>query len=636
MRQIEHRYRECNLRIKSTESIRLKTKRLVKSCKDFVSKRTNCRHSNAEKARQNKFRRDIHAMFQVAENSVQNTNVTNQQTATNPASVQSVELIFSDCVDPDENSTNDSISDPEYSPEDDLNHSPKKKLSISNEVLAQVSQTKGSYRLCQNILRLGVKISGANPNDYQLSKSILWEKITKLRSRQKNDLFSALCANDYKIIVHFDGKSYPRLKERHIGFEERIIVLCHTEKGDVPLGLFPVETHSGFHCGMAVTNAIEANNLKDQVVGLVSDTENVNTGRFTGACAQIERQLQKQLLHLMCRHHIFEVMLKDVFESIFGKSMGPRNTTFDVLNENWDSIKQNRFEYAPIPFKEPLSPIVAQFHEEASSIIMTHINDHHFRDNYAELNDLVLKFFGIRSRKSFRVPGATNNARWMSRAIYALKTYMFREHLNLDQCFINALERFCNFVALIYTKYWNQSPNAADAPFNDLKLLKDLDTYRQIDPEVADSALKAYQRHLWYLGDELVALSLFSEKVSNDEKDAMSLLLTQTGLDRTVNSLKYSNRIDDIQGLELNQFLSGRSIFLFNLLEVNTDLLSQNANTWHEFSSYRNTKKMIHDLITVVNDSAERALQLGANLISNQKVQTEERLQNFIVSTYSK
>lgn len=41
---------------------------------------------------------------------------------------------------------------------------------------------------------------------------------------------------------------------------------------------------------------------------------------------------------------------------------------------------------------------------------------------------------------------------------------------------------------------------------------------------------------------------------------------------------------------------------------------------------------MIRDLIVVVNDGAERALQLGANIISNQKVRTEERLQNFIVS----
>lgn len=640
VRQIEERYRENNLRIKCTETIRLKTKRLVKSCKDFVSKRMNCRQSNAEKARQDKFHKDIHGLFCVAENPGQtNSNRQMDENVTDSTQEQiqqqladSDEFSFLHDDEPD-HSPNNPDSDPDYYPdEDDADHSPKGKKPIPNCLLAQVSQTKGSYRLCQDLLRLGVQISGANPDDYQLSKSNIWGEITNLRSSQKNHLLSALSTSDYKIVVQFDGKSYQKLNERHIGIDERIIVLCHTQKGDIPLGLLVVDTHSGYDCAITVSNAIKKNNLKNRIVGMVCDTENVNTGWSNGACVEIERQLETSLLHIMCRHHVFEVILKDVFVTVFGRTSGPAVTTFDILNENWAYIKRSKFAHATMEYEEMITPIVNQFYEDAKNIIGIHANNHHFRNDYAELNDLVLKFLGINTNKPFRVPGATNNARWMCRAIYALKTYLFRQHLDLDPVFVNSLERFCMFVALIYTKFWNQSPNAADASFNDLQLMKELNVYRQIDDDIAESALVAIQRHLWYLSDELITLSLFSEKVSNDEKDLMVLLMIQTVAPRTENSIKYNGVIDDIQTLELHQFVSRRSYFLFDILEINTEFLSYDADTWNECDSYQKAKQMIRDLIVVVNDGAERALQLGAKIISNQKVRTEERLQNFIIS----
>lgn len=41
VKEIEKKYRERGFRIKGTEMIRLKTKRLLKSCKDLVAKRKN-------------------------------------------------------------------------------------------------------------------------------------------------------------------------------------------------------------------------------------------------------------------------------------------------------------------------------------------------------------------------------------------------------------------------------------------------------------------------------------------------------------------------------------------------------------------------------------------------------------------
>lgn len=637
MKRIEQQYRENNLLIKCSEATRLKIKRLVKSCKDFVSKRMNCRQSNAEKIRQEKFHREIHGLFYVA---VLNSNVSYGQmdaNVTGSSQEKTQQHSFDDSsywLDSErDHLSNAPDSDPDFSPSE-VDDSPKRKKSIPISLLTQVSQTRGSYRLCQDLLRLGVQISGANPREYRLSKSRIWKQITNLRSNQKNDLLSALGESNGKIVVQFDGKSCHKLNERHIGNDERIIVLCHTQQGDIPLGLLIVESHSGFDCGITVSGEIKKNHLQNRIVGMVCDTENVNTGWANGACAVIERELQNQLLHLMCRHHVFEVMLKDVFQTVFGKSSGPAVTTFDILNGNWAKIKHNKYTYDAMEYDKLITPIVNEFFEDAMNIIGIHADEYNFRNDYAELNDLVLKFFGKRTNKPFRVPGATNNARWMCRAIYALKTYLFRQHLGFDEDLITSLERFCMFIALIYTKFWNQSPNAVDAAVNDLQLMKELDVYRQIDDDIADSALRAIQRHLWYLSDELILLSLFSEKVSNDEKDSMIISLIQATGVRTANSIKYKDPIGNIQALELNQFLSPRSFFLFDVLELDTEFLTQIADNWNQNHSYQEAKTIIRDLIIVVNDGAERALQLGANIISKQKVRTEERLQNFIISKY--
>lgn len=79
--------------------------------------------------------------------------------------------------------------------------------------------------------------------------------------------------------------------------------------------------------------------------------------------------------------------------------------------------------------------------------------------------------------------------------------------------------RFVRFGALLYSKPWIESPSAADAPVTDLMLWNDLDTYDAIDSEISSAVKKVMSRHIWYLSDELVGLSLFSDKITSDEKN---------------------------------------------------------------------------------------------------------------------
>lgn len=67
---------------------------------------------------------------------------------------------------------------------------------------------------------------------------------------------------------------------------------------------------------------------------------------------------------------------------------------------------------------------------------------------------------------------------------------------------------------------------------------------------------------------------------------------------------------------------------------MNFDFLDENPDEWNEIESYIHAKRTVINLVIAVNDGAERAVQLGANAISEKRVQSERRLQDFIISTY--
>ena len=66
--------------------------------------------------------------------------------------------------------------------------------------------------------------------------------------------------------------------------------------------------------------------------------------------------------------------------------------------------------------------------------------------------------------------------------------------------------------------WWLTSPVASACPANDLNLIKTLNSYKEIDPQVSSTAMSAFGNHLWYLTEELLPLVLFSSSVEDEEK----------------------------------------------------------------------------------------------------------------------
>ena len=58
-------------------------------------------------------------------------------------------------------------------------------------------------------------------------------------------------------------------------------------------------------------------------------------------CTLIMQQLKTNLLHLACRHHIFEIMIEKDF--VMCSSFGPEVALFKQFQQQWQSIDHSKF-----------------------------------------------------------------------------------------------------------------------------------------------------------------------------------------------------------------------------------------------------------------------------------------------------
>ena len=91
------------------------------------------------------------------------------------------------------------------------------------------------------------------------------------------------------------------------------------------------------------------------------------------------------------------------------------------------------------------------------------------RNDYRELLELRMIFLGGIPKTGilFRLPGAVSRARWMAKAIYAFKIYMFQDQFQLSRRDKNSLRRICIFLARVYVRAWFLSTEPIKAPYHD-------------------------------------------------------------------------------------------------------------------------------------------------------------------------
>lgn len=365
----------------------------------------------------------------------------------------------------------------------------------------------------------------------------------------------------------------------------------------------------------------------------------------------------------MCRHHIMEIVVKDVYHYLFASDT-PNNLFYPILKEQWSLLRENDFPF--ISFNE--DSIMSHMEEAAYNVFVTlknraitelrqHSNCKFIRDDYKEIVMIALKFFGDRSniRKANQVEFHAlidpSNARFMATCLQGMKCYLFQEHLDWDtperQKIKRNLARFVVFVSIIYIRYWNRSSILFDATKNDLSFLKEIQEYQLIDESVANVAMAAFNRHLYYMSEELSPLSLFSQKVTVAEKNAMreklnvsedaEIPIRQIDQNEFSNYINYSAGVNkpnyNWNSMSVVDLIGVRSNFFFNTLNINRDFLKLDASAWNKNRSYKEAKKTIENALVCVNDASERVISNCKRKFKHQRCRKENTFrQNILLS----
>ncbi|KAJ8388023.1 hypothetical protein AAFF_G00148140 [Aldrovandia affinis] len=209
------------------------------------------------------------------------------------------------------------------------------------------------------------------------------------------------------------------------------------------------------------------------------------------------------------------------------------------------------------------------------------INHKGLRDDYRELLELTVIFLGHVPPRGVRflAPGPMHHARWMSKAIYALKVWMFRSQFKLTAREEKGLQQIAIFVSHLYAKAWTLALEAAAAPRHDLQLLKDLTTYMDnVNWDVGKAALTKLQGHLWYLSEELVALAVFDPLVTVEEKRRiLTSLNTTVGDESPAKRPKLPSQA--VSGLQLQDMASTNTRRFFQKLRLEDGFLDADPAT---------------------------------------------------------
>ena len=355
------------------------------------------------------------------------------------------------------------------------------------------------------------KALGHDVNEMTLSRS----SVRRLRCKNReqvaattNDEFFDSSVTETPLVLHWDGKLLVDItgsKE----MVDRIAVLVTGNGVERLLGVPKIGRGTGQEQAEACLKVLDDWCLLQRVRGLVFDTTASNTGLKNGACTFIESTVGQEIAWIACRHHMMELVLRSVFTQLFGASGGPNVGMFKRFQQQWPYIDKDSYDVAS---DDMFDTDTAVLRREILNFCTASLDSSHPREDYKELLELCRIFLGgypdvNEAKPSFRAPGAFHHARWMAKAIYSLKIYLFQKQFSLTTKEKRGIQELVLFVSLIYIRFWYEAPLAVKAPLNDLLLLSEIQKYP--NKAVAKAASTTFTRHLWHLSEIMAGLAFF-------------------------------------------------------------------------------------------------------------------------------
>ncbi|XP_044579240.1 uncharacterized protein LOC123261589 [Cotesia glomerata] len=479
---------------------------------------------------------------------------------------------------------------------------------LTPELISALDRANVSSRNAMFIIAPVLSSVGVNVEDTTLSYRTIQRTRMLLRKDIAIGLKDNFKAHD-KYVVHWDGKILNDISESK--FVDRLPIILTAFGTEQLLGVPKMNSGSAENQTATILSTLNQWGIISYIKAMCFDTTAVNTGIHHGTCKEIEKALGKELIWLPCRHHIYEIILRSAFEVYWPVSSGPNVPIFGRFKKFWDTFDKTKYKSGVED--SIVANIITNEKNNLSSFIKRYLQLSQPRDDYKEILELSLIFLGEMPREQvfFKRPGAVHHARWMAKAIYCLKMFIFRDEFDLSKKELDGLRQFCIFIVMVYVKAWFSSTSATSAANHDLEFMKNLIEYSKINSLISSATCEKMTSHLWYLSDELAILSLFDDTVPlNIKKNIVEAVKTREGTDSKARRFIIDRKnLHLILQKNISDFVSKKSLKLFEIFDLPYDFLDKNIDLWSTDESYNENKEFFAQL-KVVNDVAERGVAL--------------------------
>jgi hypothetical protein len=515
---------------------------------------------------------------------------------------------------------------------------------------------RDTTRLCHAFL----KAVHLDPSEYVINRT----SVRKQRNFERENIASTskekfIASNLSGLTLHWDGKMLPDILGKPT---ERLAVVVTGKNIEKLLGVPELPSGTGKDMSSAVHDLVEEWSLRDKIEAFSFDTTASNTGKFNGACTLLEKKLGKNVLYFGCRHHIAEIILSTVFK-LFSESTGPDIRLFKNFQGAWANIKKEEYKSGRDDLKNVFHDDDCNF-EGLINFCRVNLQEKWRRSDYKEFLELILLFLGSdieTNQITVKKPGAFHHARWMAKAIYSLKIYLYREQFKLSANDKKTILHVNAFVVKCYARYWFTTHRPEKAPMVDLKFLRSLFNYPV--KNVSQTTVQKFVRHLYYLSEECVLFSLFDDEVITETKrkirdkifpfvkDNIEVVLSEVEEDQEIlNEGELEENEDEeeesapkklrVDVRNLNEFfeltdddilvrlVGYDSCKLFKRYSIPTDFLQKDPVEWKNDESFKIGADIITNL-KVTNDTAERGIKLLSDF--NNTVTKDGKQQIFLL-----
>ena len=365
----------------------------------------------------------------------------------------------------------------------------------------------------------------------------------------------------------------------------------------------------------------------DNIVAINFDTTASNTGPWSGSAIRFNHFLNRPLLFLACRHHVFDLFAKNTFHKIVGYDPSPDVAIFKKMKDVYPNIDTSGpFQKFDVNNKEELIELFTNI------LTKKNVNGEMFvRKDYRELCEISIVMLGGSlpgdKQMRWRPPGASHKARFMAFAISGFKILAFshlpevrekvfsrkvKKQLIFEEETLQKLWRWGHFAVKFYVPQFLLATLGRDAPGNDLNLYKALLQYRQVDQELADIALDTLSRHKWYLAEYVVLFALFSDNTTEEEKTKMAARLNSLPVDSDP-SLGHPDFPVVTEDTELWDLITPKSRQFFDIVKSDPVWLAQPVSEWDSDPDFKEIKDFVSTVKVVSKDSL--LLSIGGTML---------------------